>query len=124
MGVVAMASDYQWPTNATRLLSGTFGETRSAHFHSGIDIKTWAQKGYECYAPADGYIERVTVSPYGYGKALYIHLRDQRIAVFAHLDSFYGPIADRVCQEQSLSKKVFLDLSFPPGAYPVKKGEI
>lgn len=124
MSVFAMASDYQWPTNATRLLSGTFGETRSAHFHSGIDIKTWAQKGYECYAPADGYIERVTVSPYGYGKALYIHLRDQRIAVFAHLDSFYGPIADRVCQEQSLSKKVFLDLSFPPGAYPVKKGEI
>jgi len=122
--ILGMAGDYLWPTDATRLLSGTFGETRSGHFHSGIDIKTWARDGYECYAPDDGYIERVIVSPGGYGKALYIRLKDNRVAVLAHLDSFHGRIASRVQSEQLSTKKAFLDLVLNPGEYPVRKGDI
>ncbi len=120
--VLGIAGDYLWPTDATRLLSGTFGETRSGHFHSGIDIKTWARDGYECYAPEDGYIERVVVSPGGYGKVLYIRLKDDRVAVLAHLDSFHGRIASRIQSEQQSRKKVFLNLSLNPHEYPVRKG--
>ncbi|MGC9512516.1 MAG: M23 family metallopeptidase [Fidelibacterota bacterium] len=122
--VLGIAGDYLWPTEATRLLSGTFGETRSGHFHSGIDIKTWGRNGYACFAPEDGYIERVLVSPTGYGKALYIRLKDNRVAVLAHLDSFHGRIASRVQSEQLSSKKVFLELVLNPGEYPVRKGDI
>jgi hypothetical protein len=119
-----IADPYHWPTNATRLLSGTFGETRSAHFHSGIDIKTWARDGYECYAPADGYIERIVVSPGGYGKVVYIRLNDNRIAVLAHLDSFAGRVASRIRSEQESRKKVFLNLRFDPFEYRVQKGDV
>lgn len=119
-----MAEPYHWPTNATKLLSGTFGETRSGHFHSGIDIKTWARDGYECYAPADGYAERVVISPSGYGKVLYIRQNDDRIAVLAHLDGFAGRVASRVRSEQESRKQVFLNLQFDPHEYPVRKGEL
>lgn len=122
--VNGLSADYIWPTNAPRLLSGTFGETRSSHFHSGIDIKTWARGGYECYAPADGYIERVVISPSGYGKALYIRLDDDRIVVFAHLDSFRGRLASWILGEQQRTKKVFINKRFEPGEFSVRKGDL
>lgn len=122
--VNGLSADYIWPTNAPKLLSGTFGETRSSHFHSGIDIKTWARDGYECYAPADGYIERVVISPTGYGKALYIRLDDDRIVVFAHLDSFRGRLASWIMNEQQRTKKVFMNKRFEPGEFSVRKGDV
>ncbi|MBU0519826.1 M23 family peptidase, partial [bacterium] len=62
----------------SRSLSSTFGETRDGHYHFGIDIKTNGTEGHSCYAVADGDIVRVRVSPYGYGKALYLQLADGR----------------------------------------------
>ena len=53
--------NYRWPIDGSRHLSGTFGETRSTHFHSGIDIKTWGREGYPVLASEKGYI-----SPDGY----------------------------------------------------------
>ena len=35
-----VAQDYVSPVDFDILLSGTFGELRSNHFHAGIDIKT------------------------------------------------------------------------------------
>jgi|GEM_PF-1569531 len=122
--VNGFSADYIWPTNAPKLLSGTFGETRSSHFHSGIDIKTWARDGYECYAPADGYIVRVVISPSGYGKALYIRLDDDKIVVFAHLDSFRGRLASWILNEQQRTKNVFMNTRFEPGEFSVRKGDL
>src|SRR5262245_47409000 len=51
-------------------LAGNFGEMRSGHFHSGIDIKTNEQEGQVVMAAADGYISRIKVSAVGFGKAL------------------------------------------------------
>ena len=50
------AQNYLWPTNASNYMSSSFCEFREGHYHSGIDIKTWMQEGYECYAIEDGYI--------------------------------------------------------------------
>ena len=38
------AQDYVSPVDFDILLSGTFGELRSNHFHAGIDIKTQGLK--------------------------------------------------------------------------------
>ena len=40
-------------------LSGTFGELRTNHFHSGIDIKTNRVEGLNIYSYEKGYISRI-----------------------------------------------------------------
>ena len=79
---------YQWPTEASSYLSSTFGETRSAHFHAALDIKTWGRKGYEVYATRDGTVDRVAIGPRGYGKVIYLKHNDGSYSVYAHLLSF------------------------------------
>lgn len=42
------------PLDINIILSGSFGELRSNHFHSGLDIKTEQQVGQDVYASAEG----------------------------------------------------------------------
>lgn len=79
---------YLWPTEASPYLSSTFGETRSAHFHAALDIKTWGQRGYEVYATRDGIVDRIAIGPKGYGKVVYLKHKDGSYSVYAHLLSF------------------------------------
>ncbi|MEX2601312.1 MAG: M23 family metallopeptidase [Balneolaceae bacterium] len=90
-------TSYLWPTDAGNYLSSTFAETRSAHFHSGIDIKTWGQEGYRVFATKDGTLHRLGISPFGYGKVIYLKHEDGSYSVYAHLnrfESFIQQIAD------------------------------
>jgi hypothetical protein len=120
----AQKRDYIWPTNAPRLLSGSFGEPRAAHFHSAIDIKTWAQIGYECYAIDNGYIQRLRVHPFGYGKVLYLKMDDGNTAVYAHLDGFSPRLENVVTEVQYRNRSTIVDTTFPPGAIRVRKGNL
>jgi len=47
-------TDFIAPLNIPLFLSGNFGELRSSHFHTGIDIKTQGQTGFEVRSPEDG----------------------------------------------------------------------
>jgi hypothetical protein len=60
------------PLDIPIILAGTFGELRSNHFHSGIDIKTQQREGLQVMAIGEGTITRIKVSLWGYGKVLYI----------------------------------------------------
>ena len=86
--------DYRWPVDISRHLSGTFGETRSAHFHSGLDIKTWGREGYPVFASEQGYISRIAISAVGYGKVLYVTHPNGYTSVYAHLQRFRPDIQD------------------------------
>lgn len=90
--ILAEPDLYTWPTNAGRYLSSTFGETRSAHLHTGIDIKTWGKEGYDVYATRDGVLFRVQTGPSGYGNALYLKHDDGSFSVYAHLRNFIPEI--------------------------------
>ncbi|TYP94772.1 Peptidase family M23 [Fodinibius salinus] len=81
-------AEYLWPTNASHYLTSTFGETRTAHFHAALDLKTWGRRGYEVYATRDGIVDRITIGPRGYGKVLYLKHKDGSYSVYAHLLSF------------------------------------
>src|SRR5690242_11139586 len=63
---------FRLPLDTALVLSGTFAEIRTNHFHSGIDISTNETEGKEVHAAADGYVSRIKVAPDGFGKALYI----------------------------------------------------
>ena len=71
--LTVLSQEYLWPTNASEFMSSSFCEFRDGHYHAAIDIKTWNTEGYPCYAIEDGYIKRIRVSPFGYGKVLYLH---------------------------------------------------
>ena len=62
------------PLEIEPILSGTFAELRSNHFHSGVDIKTQQREGLNVLATANGYVSRIKISHWGYGKALYLSL--------------------------------------------------
>jgi len=115
---------YLWPTNASRLLTSAFGEYRPDRFHAGIDIKTWNRTGYKVFAIDDGYILRLRVSPFGYGRAVYQKLKTGEIAVYAHLDRFSPEIEDIIAREQNKRQRFSVDLWLKPDVVPVKKGDI
>src|SRR3954471_14813708 len=64
--------DFRSPLDIPMQLSGNFGELRPNHFHAGLDFKTQQKEGFPVYAVGDGYISRIKISTYGYGKAIYI----------------------------------------------------
>ena len=82
------------------ILSGTYGELRSNHFHSGIDIKTEGIQGLDVYSYASGYVSRIKVSHGGYGKALYIKHPNGTTTVYAHLKKFSTKIEKIVKSKQ------------------------
>jgi hypothetical protein len=79
---------YIWPTDASPYLSSTFAETRSAHLHSGIDIRTWGREGYRVFAARDGEVYRIGMGPSGYGNVIYLRHNDGSFTVYAHLNRF------------------------------------
>ncbi|WP_241738988.1 M23 family metallopeptidase [Pontibacter beigongshangensis] len=105
-------------------LSGTMGEIRSNHFHGGIDIKTDQREGLNVHAAADGYISRVKMSTYGYGNIIYITHPNGLVTTYAHLLSFYNPLAEHVLQEQYKRKTFELELFPDKNQFPVKKGDV
>ncbi|MEL6844317.1 MAG: M23 family metallopeptidase, partial [Bacteroidota bacterium] len=115
---------YQFPLKGYRALSGTFGELRTNHFHSGIDVKVGGKSGAPLLAIQDGYVYRIKVSPYGFGSAVYLRHQDGRFSVYAHLSGFSDKIEDYTYLRQYASKKFSQELYLAQDEIPVRKGEI
>lgn len=110
------------PLGIDLLLSANFGELRANHFHSGLDFKTRGSIGYKVYAADEGYVSRIAVSPWGYGKALYIDHPSGYTTVYAHLDDFVGAIADTIRRMQYERESYAIDTLLSPGMLPVTRG--
>jgi len=104
-------------------LAGTMGELRNSHFHSGLDIRTNNQVGAAIRAANEGYISRVTKSSFGYGNVVYVTHPDGNTTLYAHLDSFKGPIESYVRKEQYKRKTFEIDLKFSPDQFRVNRGD-
>ncbi len=115
---------FQNPLDIPLYLAGTFGELRSNHFHSGLDLKTNQVEGLKVYAAAKGYVSRIKISHWGYGKAVYITHPNGFTTVYAHLKKFNKKI------ETYLKYKQYQKESFEIQLYPkntelkIEKGEI
>ena len=115
---------FQSPLDIPLILSGTFGELRGNHFHSGIDIKTQGVEGHKIYAVADGYVSRINVSPFGYGNAIYITHPNGYVSVYAHLQRFNDSIAAIIKWVQYKRKTFALEYYPDKTNIVVKKGDI
>ncbi|MBC5836105.1 M23 family metallopeptidase [Flavobacterium sp. F372] len=103
-------------------LSGTFGELRPNHFHSGLDIRTNNVEGLPVYAAADGIIIRIKVSAFGYGKALYVAHPNGYTTVYGHLQKFSDKIEAYVKEQQYRQKSYEVELY--PSTLKVTQSEI
>jgi murein DD-endopeptidase MepM/ murein hydrolase activator NlpD len=114
---------FRSPLDIPLLTSGTFGELRTNHFHSGIDLRTQKKEGLPVYAAADGYVSRIKISTYGYGKAIYITHPNGYTTVYGHLLKATPAI------EEYSKKQHYKEKSFEIDVYPVinellvKKGD-
>lgn len=117
--------DFRQPLDITPVaLSGSFGEIRGNHFHSGMDFRTNQREGYPIYAVADGYVSRMRVQNSGFGLALYLTHPNGYTSVYGHLSRF-SPKIDRAVKELEYQKKSFEIDEFPNAqAFPVYKGDI
>ena len=123
-GGTASGEDYHWPMDAKPALTSTFGEYRGGRLHAAIDLKTWGKEGFPVVSVADGYVWRVRTSPFGYGRAVYVHLKDGRFAVWAHLSGFSEAIEKYVQEEQDRRGTYSVNLYFRPDQLPVKRGDV
>ncbi len=121
---VAAGQDYLWPTDASHLITSTFGEYRPGHIHAGLDIKTWGQEGFPVSAIDDGFLIQVKVSPYGYGRVVYHQLNNGMVVLYAHLSRFNDHLEQIVKAEQKRFGRFAIQKQFPPGDLIVKKGDL
>jgi len=104
--------------------SGTFGELRGNHFHSGLDYKTQQRTGLPVFAVADGYVSRIKVSTFGYGHALYITHPNGVTTVYGHLKAYSGKIGEYVRKKQYAQKKFEIEMFPLASELPVSKSEL
>jgi murein DD-endopeptidase MepM/ murein hydrolase activator NlpD len=114
--------NFIWPTNITRTMTSSFAEFRSTHFHAGIDISTLGRIGAPVFASKTGYIERVRVSPFGYGKYIVMRHEDGYSTLYAHLDSFDEKIEARVDAVQQKRGTYSVTVHFDPGEMIYEQG--
>jgi len=116
--------DFASPLRIPLIVSGTFGEIRTNHFHSGLDFKTQARIGIPVYSVFDGYVSRVNISPNGYGKALYITHPNGFTSVYAHLSEMNETIENYITREQYNRKSFAVDITLSPNEIVVKRDEM
>jgi hypothetical protein len=113
-----------YPLNIQPSLSASFGELRDDHFHSGLDLKTGGTTGKEVRSAADGYIYRISISPFGYGKAIYIRHPNGYSTVYGHLDHFRNDIEKYIISNQYEQKTYAITLYPSRDMFTVKSGDL
>lgn len=115
---------FKSPLDVRLNLSGSFGELRSNHFHTGLDFKTEQKENLKVYAAADGYVSRIKISSYGYGKAIYVTHPNGYTTVYGHLNQGVDKIQDYIKKAHYKEKAFEIELFLKPDELVVKQGEV
>ena len=125
LGQAAYPQDaFRSPMDIPLVLAGTFGELRSNHFHSGIDIKTQQREGLPIHAIGNGSVVRIKISLWGYGKVLYVAHPNGYTSVYGHLQKFAPEIEAYIKKVQYKQKSYEVEVFPDLGEVDVKKGEV
>ncbi|MEO7312103.1 MAG: M23 family metallopeptidase [Chitinophagaceae bacterium] len=104
-------------------LAGNFGDLRTNHYHMGLDFRTQQRENIAVMAAAEGYVSRIKIEPYGYGRAIYITHPNGLVTLYAHLNSFFSSLETFVEAKQYSDKKWQQDFELAANLFPVKKGQ-
>lgn len=111
------------PLGIPMQLSGNFGELRREHFHMGIDLRTNQKENLPVYAAASGYISRIKIERFGYGRAIYITHDNGFTTLYAHLNNFYDTLHNFVKNKQYIEEQWEQDFELTPNQFKVSKGQ-
>ncbi len=121
LGCSSVAAQYAPPLRGPLLITGTFGELRSNHFHGGLDFR--GPVGTPVYAVNDGYVSRIVVKGGGYGQAIYLDHPDGKRSVYGHLESLAPELKDTIRALQYTREQFAQDVNFDETAFPVSRGQ-
>lgn len=117
-------SDFISPLDTSLYLSANFGAIRGNHFHSGLDIRTFGHEGLRVQSIAHGYVSRIKISPWGYGRALYITHPNGYTSVYGHLQTFNDEINEYVKKQQYSRKSFAIDVFPGRNTIKVSQGDL
>lgn len=112
------------PLSIEPSLSGNYGELRSNHFHAGIDLKTAGREGLEVMAVDSGFVSRIKISSYGYGKVVYVDHPNGYTTVYAHLSKLNDSINNYAKRVQYEQESFEIDVYPGKSDLPVGKGQV
>ncbi len=69
-------------------------------------------------------MSRIKVSPWGFGKAIYLNHENGLTTVYAHLEAFNNSIQRYILQKQYSQKKFSLDMTLEKNVFQVKQGDV
>ncbi|MER3497577.1 MAG: M23 family peptidase [Chitinophagaceae bacterium] len=114
---------FQWPVKLKPAIVANFGELRPSHWHMGLDIRTNQKENLPVFAAAGGYISRITVQPFGFGKAIYINHPNGLTTVYGHLNKFFSALDSFVTDQQRRNERWEISIRFDKKKFPVHKGQ-
>ena len=115
---------FKAPMDITLVAAGTFAELRSNHFHSGIDLKTQQREGLDVIASAGGFVSRIKISHFGYGKALYITHPNGYTTVYGHLQRFNERLESYLKAKQYENESYEIELFPNAEELPISENEV
>ena len=82
----ASTGSFTWPVPCSRRITGRYGESRTGHFHAGIDIDGYGNDGQPVLAAASGTVITSTSSG-AYGNYVIIDHGNGYTTLYAHMSS-------------------------------------
>jgi len=113
---------FRWPLNLKPEIVANLGELRPNHWHMGLDIRTAQKQNQLVYAAAAGYIARIRVEPFGFGRSISINHPNGLTTLYAHLNDFNPALEEYVTGQQYKQQSWPVELTFTPQQFPVSKG--
>ncbi len=120
----SIAQKYPYPMDYEIRISASFAEMRDNHFHMGLDMATMGREGIPVHSVDDGYVSRIVVSPYGYGRCILVNHPDGHTTLYGHLSGYPENISKVVTKAQTEAQDYSIDISFQPDEIPVKKWDV
>lgn len=113
---------FRWPLDLRPEIVANFGELRTDHWHLGLDIRTAQKENQPVYAAAEGYIAKISIEPFGFGRAIYINHPNGLTTLYAHLNDFNPALEQYVTDQQYDQQTWAIELLFTPQQFPVSRG--
>lgn len=114
---------FMWPVLAQPGIVANMGELRPNHYHMGLDCRTNQKQNMPIVAAADGYIARIKIEPFGFGRAIYINHPNGLTTLYAHLNDFFPALEKYVTEQQYKLQQWGIFINIPSTLFPVKKGD-
>ncbi|MEO6681710.1 MAG: peptidoglycan DD-metalloendopeptidase family protein [Ginsengibacter sp.] len=114
---------FVYPIEARVSLSGNYGELRTNHFHMGLDMRSDQVENRRVIAAADGYISRISIGAFGFGRAIYINHPNGLTTLYGHLNDFYPALEKYVKDQQYTQETWAISFDLTPDLFQVKKGQ-